>query len=60
MNTNNYVHKKLILRYAVLIAKGDAATETEKQEMNSIEDQLHLTKDTILRQATEFGLAAIK
>lgn len=56
MNT----HKKLILRYAVIVAKGDEVTEAEKKELTSIEDQLHLTKDSILKQATQFALANIK
>lgn len=56
----NSTHKKLILRYAVIIAKGDEATEVDKKELASIEDQLHLTKESILKKATEFGLAAIK
>lgn len=59
MSTHN-VHKKMILKYAALVAKGDDATQEEKQEMISIEDQLHLSRDSILREATQFGLAQIK
>lgn len=57
---NNYLHKEKILRYAIIIAKGDNASETEKKELVSIEDQLQMPKESILRQATEFGLASLK
>ncbi len=57
---NNDPHKKMILRYAAIIALGDKATEAEKTELSSLEDQLHLTKDSILEQATKIGLASIK
>jgi Na+-translocating ferredoxin:NAD+ oxidoreductase RnfC subunit len=59
MNAHN-THKKLVLRYAAITAKGDGATDAEKTELASIEDQLHLSKESILKKATEFGLANIK
>lgn len=59
MNTQN-IHKKLILKYAMIIARGDDATQEEKEEMSAIEDQLHLSRDTILREATKLGLSQIK
>lgn len=59
MNTQN-IHKKLILKYAMLIARGDDATKEEREEMSTIEDQLHLPKDSILREATKLGLSQIK
>ena len=52
--------KKMILRYASIVALGDEATQKEKQELVSIEDELHLTKGSILAKATEFALAQIK
>lgn len=56
----NNAQKQIILRYAVIIAKGDEVSEAEKNELTLIEDQLHLSKESILRKATEFGLASIK
>jgi hypothetical protein len=59
MNAHN-THKKLVLRYAALTAKGDEVTSVEKAELAAIEDQLHLSKESILRKATELGLTNIK
>ena len=56
----NNVKNKMILRYAQIVAKGDNATEQDKLEQKTIEDQLHLAKDSILREATKLGLAQIK
>ena len=58
MNMN--ANTKIILRYAQIIALGDKATEEEQDELVLIEDQLHLTKESILRKATQLGLAGIK
>lgn len=52
--------KKMVLRYATLIAKGDDTSSEEKHELTLIEDQLHLTQESLIREATEYGLAAIK
>ncbi len=49
----------MVLRYAQLTAKEEKTSEEEK-ELALIEDQLHLAKETILRKATELGLAQIK
>lgn len=56
----NKEHKKLVLRYAQIIAKGDNATKEEQEILTSIEDQMHRTKDSILREATVLALATIK
>lgn len=56
----NNDYKKLILKYAAIIAKGDEASQTEKEQLSLIEDQVHLTKESILRQATELGLANLR
>lgn len=56
----NNLTKKMILRYAEVVALGEQATEEQIEELHMIEDQLHLTKDSILRMATEIGLASIK
>lgn len=56
----NKENKKMILRYATLIAKGDETTEEENLELKTIEDHLHLAKESILRKATELGLAQLR
>lgn len=48
--------QKMLLRYAAVIALGNNATASEKKELETIEDQLHLSSETILRQATELAL----
>jgi hypothetical protein len=55
----NNMQKRAILKYATIIALGDKATEDQKKELTSIEDMLHLPKESILKRATEFGLEQI-
>lgn len=62
MNTKPIANarKKMVLRYATLTAKGESASSEEKYELTSIEDQLHMTQESLIREATKYGLAAIK
>ena len=53
----NSERKRLILRYAMLAAKSEQSSPETAAELQAIEDQLHLSKESILRQATELALA---
>ncbi|MBP9782653.1 MAG: hypothetical protein KBC50_02915 [Candidatus Pacebacteria bacterium] len=56
----NSERKKLILRYAMLTAESTQPSQDAVNELQAIEDQLHLPKESILRQATELALATYK
>lgn len=49
--------QKMLVRYAAITAKGESASPEEKEELNTIEDHLHLSEDSILEQATRLALA---
>lgn len=56
----NNERTKMVLRYAAIIAKGQQASDEEKAQLVMIEDHLHLTKESILLEATNLGLAKMK
>jgi hypothetical protein len=50
--------QKMLVRYAAITALGESASPEEKKELNTIEDHLHLSGDSILEQATRLALAS--
>ncbi|MFA6608758.1 MAG: hypothetical protein WCT07_02510 [Candidatus Paceibacterota bacterium] len=52
-------HEQMILRYATLMSQ-EKPSQNDIDEMQMIEDQLHLTPDRILQEATALAISNVR